>query len=162
MQRITVYCGCSILCEFATLSLETHMLEREVCPPQALSLSEDSCQALCPPGTPLHCCSLGAAGKGPATSPSAQSPHCKIGFSLFLGKHLQDSFNKTNCGAYCRVYLKQITSSSSNNKLEAGWVFGTRVEPLCAHTGCGLGRSFSTWPACSSPLLGGYLPITLP
>lgn len=46
--------------------------------------------------TPLHGCSLGAAGKGPSTSPSAQSPHCKIGFSLFLGKHLQDSFNKEN------------------------------------------------------------------
>lgn len=26
-----------------------------------------------------------------------------------------------------------MASSSSNNKLEAGWVFGTRVEALCTH-----------------------------
>lgn len=66
--------------------------EREACPPRALWLPE----ALCLPGHTLHGCSLPAAGKGSATFLSAQSPHCKVDFSLFLGKHLQDSFNKKN------------------------------------------------------------------
>lgn len=134
------------------------MLEREACPPQAPWLPEDSYQVLCLPDHTLEL-------QGKALLPPLQLrvPTVRLVFPYFLESTFRThSIKKTNCGDCCRVYLKQITSSSSNNKLETGWVFGTRVKPLCEHTGCRLGRSFSTWPACSSPLLGGYLPIALP
>lgn len=138
------------------------MLEREDCPPQTLVLPEDSYQALCLPGHTFALLQPWSCRERPCYLPFS-SESVRLVFPYFLESTFRThSIKKTNCGACCRVYLKQITSSSSNNKLEIGWVVGTRVEPLCEHTGCRLGRSFSTWPACSSPLLGGYLPITLP